>query len=144
MFVWPISAKPHQRNLQSIVATAATGAQGEGATVVLEWGPLNRLQHPAVESQLCAPRGAVCWNDPCKSIRSFFGLQRWSTFTHAHGRPQLTSMLRIKVMHTGNRNAKIFLYHYIMSAFLHYVYDTIPWCSSFATDALFYHTFNVK
>lgn len=40
--------------------------------VVPEWGPLKRIQQSAVESQLCAPIGAVCWNDPCKSIRSVF------------------------------------------------------------------------
>lgn len=28
--VWAISVKPHQRNLQPIVATAATGARGAG------------------------------------------------------------------------------------------------------------------
>lgn len=107
-------------------------------TVVLEWGPLKRLQRPTVESQLCAPRGAVCWNDPCKSIRSVFGLQRWSIFTHAHG-CQLTSLLRIKEM--PNRNARIYLYVCIMSA-VHLYYSYMV--SRFCYRCSFYHTFNVK
>lgn len=77
----------YQRNLQLTVATAATGVD------FLNGAHTTEVQHPTVESRLCAPRGAVCPNDPCKSISVVFGLQRRSICAYARW-PQLTPLFK--------------------------------------------------
>lgn len=97
--------------------------------VVPEWGPLKRIQQSAVESQLCAPIGAVCWNDPCKSIRSVFWASEVKHFYTCSG--LYTTDVYVK---------KDFgkTYHYIMSGYekLQYVV-LLLWLSLHYIDTRF-------